>query len=172
MIKRTIAISLLLAGLASPFVPAQRPHDEEGRRHAAILPPGKWWKMPRITEALALTPEQITKIETIWGENRSRLQELRDRMEKALRDFSALADNDSSKKEQILQQAEQIISIRNELGRVTLAIQLDIRDQLTARQRAELRRLREEWQDRDRPAQEGDRGGGRNQRHRPPRQGF
>jgi Spy/CpxP family protein refolding chaperone len=82
MKKATVLILVLSFILLGICASAQARFRGEGSREAMGLPPVKWWKMPRIAEKLALTQEEVEKMEGLYREHRLRTIDLRGEVEK------------------------------------------------------------------------------------------
>lgn len=46
--------------------------------HARRMYPGQWWRLPEVSQQLALTDQQKQQLDTLFNANRSRLMALRD----------------------------------------------------------------------------------------------
>ena len=133
--KRLFTIALLLAATT---LPAQQ------------LPPGRWWRAPRIVETLGLTDEQQTRLEAIF---RGAANELIDR--KADVEKQSVALRGELDQRQLNRQAVQQIAVRLSEARSRLferevMMLVDMRGVLNEEQwtrlRAELDRAKQDRQ--------------------------
>jgi len=138
---------LLLPLLAILFLGPVAAQDPDLKKLELLDLPGKWWKHPRAVDELKLSPAQVERIDAIFLEHRKKLVDLKARMEKLHLDFQQKVDGPELNRAEILQLTDQINATRSEIMRSTIAMQLDIREQLTPEQRAELKKLRGMLQD-------------------------
>lgn len=140
-------LPILLPILAGLFLCPLAAQDPDMKKLELLDLPGKWWKHPLAVDELKLSPAQIERIDTIFVEHRKKLVDQKARMEKLHLDFMQVIDQPELKRAEVLQLTDQIAITRAEILRATIAMQLDIREQLTPEQRATLKKLRNMLQD-------------------------
>lgn len=118
---------------------------------------GKWWKNPKVAEELKLTSDQVAKIDDVFLGHSKRLASLKGRLENGVKDFRNLVDQPDFKRDQVLHLVDKLSAARAELGKATIMLQLDIRDQLTPEQRSKIIQVREKTWGRSKGGQEGER---------------
>ncbi len=118
------------------------------------LPPGKWWKRPEVAERLALSRDQVNKIEAIWLDFKDRLIDLRAQVEKERTSLNALLESEFIDEPQALERLDRMLAARVELERSFFVMRLRIRSILTPEQRKGAERLAEESRKRPRRERE------------------
>ena len=127
--KRTLAIAVLFLASAAWAAPAFE---------------GKWWKNPRVVRELALTPNQVDRIEEVFLRARPTLIDLRADLEKKrLLQESAIEKPDVDPKE-AERRIDDVEGARSKLAKARMAMLLDIRRVLTPEQRDRARELFQE----------------------------
>ncbi len=116
--------------------------------------PGKWWKNPDLAQKLALTDDQIGKMDKIFQDHRLKLIDLHASLEKQEVILEPMINADHPDEAQVLAQIDKVAQARAELEKANARMLLGIRNVLTPDQwkklqaeRAERRAARSE----DRP---------------------
>ncbi|HKC25753.1 MAG TPA: periplasmic heavy metal sensor [Thermoanaerobaculia bacterium] len=122
--SRLSASVLALALLAPAAARAQLP---EG----AI---GKWWKRPRVVEALHLTPEQQERLEAIFGKNRRSFIDLKADVERRQVDLEELMARKDSEPKKVSSAVDALEQAKLRLRKAHAMMVLDMREILTADQ--------------------------------------
>jgi Spy/CpxP family protein refolding chaperone len=136
--KSFICLSLSLIVLAAP---------------AAALAQGfsfKWWQTERFQKELALTPEQITRIEAIFATHEPSLRAQKAALDKLENKLSRAIADPKSDEATVLQAAERLEGARAELSRTRTLQLFRIRRVLTDEQNVKLKDIH----DRDRKERE------------------
>lgn len=136
--KSFICLSLSLIVLAAP---------------AAALAQGfsfKWWQTERFQKALALTPEQITRIEAIYATHEPSLRAQKAALDKFENKLSKAITDPKSDEATVLQAAERLEGARAELSRTRTLQLFRIRRVLTDEQNLKMKDIH----DRDRKEHE------------------
>jgi Spy/CpxP family protein refolding chaperone len=124
------------------------------------LAQGKWWKLPRIAQELALTPEQDAQLEKIFAKSKPRLIDLRADLEKKQFDYEQAMQEDSIDRKAVEAKIGAREEARARLQKELALMELDMRQVLKPEQRERLTRLREEnrqrMQERRRRIREGE----------------
>ena len=79
--------------------------------HAPLIG-GKWWQRPAVKENLHLTPDQASKINTIWMEYKKRIIDLKGNLEKVYLDLENLMNQPTVNKESAYPLAERIAELQ------------------------------------------------------------
>jgi Spy/CpxP family protein refolding chaperone len=118
------------------------------------LAEGKWWKRPRIVQALGLTPQQTAELEKIFAKSRPKLIDLKADLEKKQFAYEQAMGADKVDRQQVGAKIEAREQARAQLQKELALMELDMKQVLTPEQREkaqELRaQLRERLQDRRR----------------------
>ena len=103
---------------------------------------GKWWKRPRIAQALGLTPQQSTELEKIFAKSRPKIIDLKADLEKkqfAYQQAMTAEKVDRKEVEALIEAREQA---RAQLQKELSLMELDMRQVLTPEQRDKAEALR------------------------------
>ncbi|MGE5412569.1 MAG: Spy/CpxP family protein refolding chaperone [Syntrophomonadaceae bacterium] len=132
--RLALALAVLLAAGAALAQPA--------------LIEGKWWKRPRIAQALALTPSQTADLEKIFAARKPTLIDLKADLEKKQFEYeqAMTAENADRKKVEASVQARE--QARARLQTELSLMELDMRQVLTPEQREKAQQLRAEVRER------------------------
>ena len=109
------------------------------------IPPGKWWKRPRVVEMLKLSPDQQDRLEGIFAKNRRSFVDLKADVERRQIDVDELVtkkDSDPKKASQAIDALEQA---RMKLRKAWTMMALEQREVLTGPQWQMILDRREEW---------------------------
>jgi hypothetical protein len=112
--------------------------------HAPLIG-GKWWQRPAVKEKLELTPDQTSKINTIWTEYKKRIIDLKGNLEKAYLDLENLMDQPELSKENAYTLAHRIAELQANQAEVRIKMAIDIRGELSVEQFERLKTLRREF---------------------------
>ncbi len=138
--------ALLLAGAAL----AQGPGD------------GKWWKRPRIAQALELTPAQSADLERIFAKSRPKLIDLKADLEKRQFEYEQAMSEPNVDRKLVEAKIEAREGARAQLQKELSLMELDMKQVLTPAQREKATQIREQMRqrmmDRRRSLREGDSG--------------
>jgi Spy/CpxP family protein refolding chaperone len=130
---------LLLVGaallLVSAFARAQAPAID-----------GKWWKRPRIAEALQLSADQVDSLEKIFARVKPRLIDLRADLEKKQFAYDQAMQSDKSDRKTVESLIEAREQARSALQKELALMELDMKQVLRPDQREKLIRMRENAQ--------------------------
>jgi len=126
--KSWIALVLILAATAAWAEPG-----------AFGLPPGKWWRMPRVVERLALTADQQDKMDDIFAKTAPDLIDLRAEMEKRALALREQLDQDRLDPKAISAAANALSDIRGRMFNRELMMMIEMRNVLSDKQWKDLR---------------------------------
>ena len=144
--KKILCAAALAAFLAAPAV------------RAAGMPDGKWWKNPRVTADLGLSPDQSTEIEKIFVRSRSKLIDLRADLEKKQLDLQVAMDDKTANRSAVEKKIEAVENARASLQKTRALMILDMKQVLKPDQWERLvqkqQERREQMQERRRNMQE------------------
>ncbi len=122
---------LLLAALAMPLA-------------ATNLPDGKWWKRPRLAEAIGLTSEQQQQIEKIFVRSRTKLIDLKADLEKKQLALQESMEDRGADRREVEKKIEAVENARAELQKARALMILDMKQVLKPEQWDRLLRRRDE----------------------------
>jgi Spy/CpxP family protein refolding chaperone len=134
-VKRGIASAILILALWPAAAAAQR------------LPDGKWWKRPRIAEAISLTAEQSKQLDEIFNKARPKLIDLRANVEKKNFAFDQAMENPASSREEIARLLEEREMARALLQKELGLMLVDTKRVLTDPQWEKLMQIRERFEE-------------------------
>ncbi len=108
-------------------------HEGPGGGHdmMGLLPPGMWWKNPKVAADLALTPDQQKKMEDIFIQSRSQLIQLHANLEQQQLLLGPLMDANPVDQPKALAQIGKIADARAELEKSDAKMLLSLRGTLT-----------------------------------------
>jgi hypothetical protein len=107
------------------------------------VPDGKWWKRPRIAEAIGLTVEQSKQLDDIFNKARPKLIDLRADVEKKNFAFDQAMENPATSREEIAKHLEEREQARARLQKELGLMIVDTRRVLTDPQWEKLMQIRE-----------------------------
>ncbi len=105
---------------------------------------GKWWKRPRIVQALALTPQQTSELEKIFARSRPKLIDLKADLEKKQFAYQQAMDADKVDRKEVEARIEARELARAKLQTELSLMELDMKQVLTPEQRDKAEALRAE----------------------------
>lgn len=109
------------------------------------LPEGKWWKRPRIAAEINLTPEQESRIESIFVRARPMLIDRRANLEKKQGELADALDDANADRRSIATRVEAVEYARAELQKARVLMVLDMKQVLKPEQWDRLMRLHREF---------------------------
>jgi Spy/CpxP family protein refolding chaperone len=125
---------------------------------AADMPDGKWWKNPRVTAELGLSPDQSVEIEKIFVRTRPKLIDLRADLEKKQFDLQVAMEDKTVDRSAVEKKIESVENARAALQKTRALMILDMKQALKPDQWARLvqkqQERREQMQERRRRLQE------------------
>ena len=131
MKRTTLVIAALLLVLGTSF-------GQQG------LGDGKWWKRPRIVQALGLTAEQSSELEKIFAKSRPRLIDLKAELEKKQFAYEQAMSADKVDRQDVEAKIEAREHARAKLQKELALMELDMKQILTPEQRERVSQFREE----------------------------
>ena len=105
---------------------------------------GKWWKRPRIAQALALTPAQTAELEKIFARSRPKLIDLKADLEKKQFEYEQAMMAEKADRKVVEATIEAREQSRANLQKELALMELDMRQVLTPEQREKAQALRAE----------------------------
>lgn len=105
---------------------------------------GKWWKRPRVVQALGLTSSQASELEKIFAKSRPKLIDLKADLEKKQFAFEQAMGGDRVDRQDVEAKIEAREQARAKLQKELALMELDMKQILTPEQREKLSQLREE----------------------------
>jgi len=131
-VKRTmLAIAVLLLVLGTAL-------GQQG------LGDGKWWKRPRVVQALGLTAEQSSELEKIFAKSRPKLIDLKADLEKKQFAYEQAMSADKVDRQDVEAKIEAREQARAKLQKELALMELDMKQVLTPEQREKISQFREE----------------------------
>jgi Spy/CpxP family protein refolding chaperone len=108
------------------------------------LAEGKWWKRPRIAQALQLTPAQASELEKIFAKSRPKLIDLKADLEKKQFAYEQAMGADKVDRQDVAAKIEAREQARANLQKELSLMELDMKQVLTPEQREKAVQLRQE----------------------------
>ena len=105
---------------------------------------GKWWKRPRIVQALGLTAEQSSELEKIFAKSRPKLIDLKADLEKKQFAYEQAMSADKVDRQDVEAKIEAREQARAKLQKELSLMELDMKQVLTPEQREKVSQFREE----------------------------
>ena len=128
-----LALALLLASAAATAQPALE---------------GKWWKRPRIVQALGLTAAQSGELEKIFAAHKPKLIDLKADLEKKQFEYEQAMSAETIDRKRVEASVAAREQARARLQTELSLMELDMRQVLTPEQREKVQQLREELRER------------------------
>ena len=105
---------------------------------------GKWWKRPRVVQALALTADQSSELEKIFAKSRPKLIDLKADVEKKQFAYEQAMGADKVDRADVEAKIEAREQARAKLQKELALMELDMKQVLTPDQREKVMQFREE----------------------------
>src|SRR5512140_3122961 len=128
-----LAAFLLAASAASAY--AQLPE----------VPPGKWWKRPRIVERLKLKPDQQERLDEIFSKNRRSFIDLKADVDRRAVDLEELLTKKGSDPARIFAATDALEQAKAKLGKTRTMMIVEMKGVLSDEQWQRILELRDEW---------------------------
>lgn len=109
------------------------------------LPEGKWWKRPRIAAEIALTPDQESRIESIFSRARPTLIDRKANLEKKQGELEDALEGANADRRSVAARVEAVENARAELQKARVLMVLDMRQVLKPEQWDRLVRMHQEF---------------------------
>lgn len=136
MKPKALALAVVvLVGLAAAPLLAQMPD----------MPLGKWWKQPRVVEALQLTADQQEKLETVFSKNRKSFVDLRADVDRRSIDLDELLAKKDSDPKKVAAASDALEQAKARLGKARTMMVFEMKTVLTEEQWRKIETRREEW---------------------------
>ena len=103
---------------------------------------GKWWKRPRIAQALGLTAQQTADLEKIFAKSRPKIIDLKADLEKKQFAYQEAMTSDKVNRQEVAALIEAREQARAQLQKELSLMELDMRQVLTPEQREKAEALR------------------------------
>ena len=110
----------------------------------------KWWQNERFQKELALTADQITRLEAIFQTTVPSLRAQKDALEKYEQKLSKVISDSTSDEAKVLQTADRVEATRTELSKTRTLMLFRMRRILTDEQNAKMKELHDHDRDHDR----------------------
>ena len=114
--------------------PPMQPNHGPMSRAMHVGPPGKWWSDPRFVQMLDLTPDQQSRMNDIFNQNRLKLIDLSAALQKEEAVLEPLLAADRPDEPKILLQIDRVVQARAELEKANARMLLGLRGVLTPEQ--------------------------------------
>lgn len=137
-------------GMGSPFpngnpggpsfgnVPNQQPRPQnqpsDGRAGLQLGPPGRWWDDHSFAKSLKLRPEQQTRMDAIFEQNRNALVSSFQNVQQAQAQMQELSKSPSPDESALYAQIDRVAQARAELEKTTTHYFLQLRKEMDADQ--------------------------------------
>ena len=122
--------------------PQQRGPGPEGRPGFQLGPPGRWWDDRATVKSLRLSPEQRTRMDAIFEQNRGELQARFEAVRQAEMQMEELARSDAPDEAALFAQIDRVAQARAELEKANTHLLLQIRREMDAEQIRRLEKMR------------------------------
>ncbi len=132
-------IGCVWIGLLAVFV-AEGAFAQVGWRD---MPPGKWWTNKRFILQLRLSPDQQSRIESLWMQNRKNLMEWKSELEKRQLEFTGLLGKNSIDEAAALRAFDRVQEARYNIERATFLMRIQIKNLLSPEQQQRLEAMSE-----------------------------
>ena len=109
----------------------------------AVWAQGRWWQSERFKKELALTQEQITRIEGIYQSTLPLLRAQKEAFDRREEKLSKIIDDPKSDEAAVVQAADRLEAARNEMGRTRTLMFFRIRRVLSDEQHLKLNAMHE-----------------------------
>ena len=110
----------------------------------------KWWQSERFQKELALTADQITRLEAIFQTTVPTLRAQKTALEKYEEKLSKVISDSTSDEAKVLQTADRVEATRTELSKTRTLMLFRMRRILSDEQNAKMKELHDHDRDRDR----------------------
>lgn len=134
---------------------------------AILLPAGdaaaqgfKWWNNDQFRKELALTDEQIAKLEEIFQKTLPTLRQQNDELEKLDNKLSKLIAGGLAEEQKVAEQVDKVEAARGALSKTRTLMMYRMRRLLTEDQNTRLKAMHERWERERRGKGRGDRNHG------------
>jgi Spy/CpxP family protein refolding chaperone len=146
---RTVLCVGLFLGLAPLLGAAQAPAAPPPGQQPAQPPPRfAWWRDEHYQKHLALTADQVSRLEAIWQAALPELRKGRDELDRQETELSRLIEMNADESV-VTHQVDKVEAIRSHLNKARTLVLLHHRQLLTPEQRVKLKAMRD--RDRERP---------------------
>jgi len=109
------------------------------------IPPGKWWKRPRVVESLHVTPDQQERLEEIFAKHRRSFVDLKADVERRQIDVEDLLAKKDSDPKKVSSAMDALDEARLRLGKARTMMIVEMKGVLTADQWQMILERMEEW---------------------------
>lgn len=109
------------------------------------MPPGKWWKRPRVVEQLGLQPDQQERLDEIFSKNRRAFIDLRAEVERRQLDLEELLAKRDADPKRVAAASEALEQARARLGKARTMLVVEMRGVLTDQQWQKILEARDRW---------------------------
>ena len=113
---------------------------------AAEVPPGRWWRVPYFSDALAITDQQKEELDKLFDESRKRLLDLKRELEREKRDLDSMIEQKDLNEHATIAQMKKLESTRTKLAATRFSYSLEVRKLLGHDCFQQLRILYRTWQ--------------------------
>jgi Spy/CpxP family protein refolding chaperone len=153
MIRKLFIATLLLSAIALAQPPQGGPRmggpgmdgmhgPKRDAFHAALLPPGRWWKNAEVAQAISLSDAQVQKIEQIFQDNRMKLVDIHATLQKEEIKLEPMLEADNPDENAVMGAIDHIAAARTSLEKANAQMAFAIRRVLTPEQWKKLHTLR------------------------------
>ncbi len=94
------------------------------------LPPGKWWRLPRIAEDQKITPEEQTELDKLYIQNRRQLIDLKSALQKQLLELEIIFEEQDFNPNRSLKQYQKVQDARTRLALERFKFVVEVRNLL------------------------------------------
>jgi Spy/CpxP family protein refolding chaperone len=143
-LSRRLLNLLLFVALAAPASARQSPTQPNQPFREPTPQPFAWWRSEALKKELALSADQITRIDKIWETTRVELHQEKDELEKLEAKFSRLLRSNAD--EALLsRQIDRVEMARANANKTRSLMLVQMRKVLTPEQRTRLDELHAQW---------------------------
>lgn len=107
----------------------------------------KWWQDDRLKTELALTPDQVGKLEAVFQDLLPRMTTEKDELDRLERQLSEVIRFSNVGEAEVMRQIEVVEAARSALGKTRTLMIYRLYQRLTPEQRLRMKALHEKWEE-------------------------
>jgi len=109
------------------------------------MPAGKWWKRPKVVEALQITAEQQQRLDEVFAKNRRAFVDLKADVDRRTIDLEELLSAREVDPKKVAAASESLEQARGRLGKARTMMVVEMRGVLTEAQWKQIVDRRDQW---------------------------
>jgi Spy/CpxP family protein refolding chaperone len=92
-----------------------------------LLPPGKWWHMPKVIEALKITDDEKTFLDQLFLEKRKAMIKVKSEMQTKKLDMESIMEKEPFNEDDAMQQFESMHTIGQQMWKNKFKFVIEVR---------------------------------------------